>query len=245
MCLPSARETMEKKVEFHLISVDGNFSLENGAVMGSRKQIRTLERPELGTDASIKREVSRKAQQALQALIAEKLQTEDVIIGKKAGVCCGQPYALFKSNGEETMVNVSISHSENVFAICFSASRLVGIDLQSEIKAEGSSLQAFFSPEESRVLTMLAVEGGLSKSFAATLIWTIKEAFLKAVGVGFRSGFHGLSVVNIDWKQREMALYFSDQVSRFFDCDQKLTLYIAPGTFQMLTIAVINPSPSF
>ena len=233
---------MKKKVEFRLITVAGDFILENGAVMGSRKQINTLERPKLGVRASVLQEVSRKAQQDLEALIAENYRSEDVIIRKKAGVFYGQPYALFRNNGEKTMVNVSISHSENVFAVCFSASRLVGIDLQSEIKAEGSSFQAFFSPEESKVLTMLAIEDGFTLNKAATLIWTIKEAFLKAVGVGFRFGFNSLRVVDIDWKQGEMALLYSDQVSKFFDYDQELMLYIAPGTFPVLTIVAINPA---
>ena|SRR5690554_2296481 len=231
---------MEIKVAFHLISDEENFSLEDDAVKGTRKQIKILADPYPLMKEHVKREVSNEAQKALKELIAEKYQSSEIIICKKTGARYGQPCAMLEDNREKTLINVSVSHNKDAFAVCISKSRLVGIDLQSEIRATVSSLWAFFSSEERNVLNNSKAGAGFSLRKTATIIWTIKEAFLKAIGVGFRYGFNSLIVADIDWEQGEMVLHISNRISNFFNRGSKINLYISPGTSQVLTVAVIN-----
>jgi len=237
---------MEHKVRLKFISDQEIIQLESGKVTAYKMEIEKFEFTEYGLEACVKREVSKEARTLLKQIIVDKYQATNISIKKRRGIRFGQPYALLEKDGNKVLVNTSISHCENVIAVCSSENKLVGIDLQSKIKAEIGTLQVFLLPQERKILYKLAADTCASLEETATLIWTIKEALLKAVGIGFRYGFNSLMLRRIDWEKEEIDLLLSEKISGLFDQDEIINLYssylscLSSGNRHILTIAVMD-----
>ena len=92
---------------------------------------------------------------------------------------------------------ISISHSRDVVAICFSDDGAVGIDVQTPIKWDiPLKLDiAFTSCELDCIFSDYDPE---KRNEMFTLLWTIKEAVGKALGVGLMMGFHSIEVLPLE-----------------------------------------------
>lgn len=101
----------------------------------------------------------------------------------------------FMQNAE---VQFNISHSKD-FLICgVSLSGRVGVDIQEiySISSIDWIVNHYFSAEEERYLHAIQSEDIYQMHFFA--IWTAKEAFLKAVGLGIReSSFNQFSIIPV------------------------------------------------
>lgn len=85
----------------------------------------------------------------------------------------GKPY--LKGHPE---IHFSLSHSEKLALACFDEKE-VGCDLEALRPCKESIVASCFSEEEKRY-----VESSPNKDEAFTRVWTCKESFLKAIGVG-------------------------------------------------------------
>ncbi|MDF3036003.1 MAG: 4-phosphopantetheinyl transferase [Paucimonas sp.] len=98
----------------------------------------------------------------------------------------------------------NLSHSRDVLAIAICSAGEVGIDveqLDSNVIADMTSIaQDYFSSEEQRLLAAVPA-AQLAEEFFR--IWTLKEAVLKAAGVGL---FHPLSSLCVAQKAARHAL---------------------------------------
>lgn len=90
-----------------------------------------------------------------------------------------------------TPFHFNISHTSNSFLLCFSLNQEIGVDLErnlSDVKI-GELSEYAFSPDERNLLADLFDW----KSFLR--IWTLKEAYLKATGIGLIDALPSLHVV--------------------------------------------------
>lgn len=81
----------------------------------------------------------------------------------------------------------NLSHADGL-AVCAIACGPVGVDVEqisSSIPA-AEIAERFFTPEEAKSLVQLAAEDALQRFFE---LWTLKEAFSKALGCGITIGF--------------------------------------------------------
>ena len=87
----------------------------------------------------------------------------------------------------------NLSHTEKSFLIAFSTIQEIGIDLEYQIPRSSTIhelAEYAFSPNERNVLEKKTSE----KTFLE--IWTLKEAFLKATGIGLIDSLSSLHVVS-------------------------------------------------
>jgi phosphopantetheinyl transferase len=127
----------------------------------------------------------------LRLIISEKLNThpsEIMLIddGKSKPYIDGFP--LF----------FNISHTRNAFALAFCDTNEVGIDLE-EVNRElefKSIIRRFFSASE-RTYILESPDDSINRFF---LLWTRKEALLKAIGTGIISNLSQVEVVGNDEK---------------------------------------------
>ena len=100
----------------------------------------------------------------------------------------GKPYGFTRRGGPLPEFNVS--HSERLVA-CAVSPRAIGVDAEKVFAPDYAVLQRVCSPGEKRL-----VRGGafLSASAAFTLIWTLKESYLKALGTGLRDDLPGIDL---------------------------------------------------
>ena len=119
----------------------------------------------------------------------------------------GAPYALL--NGDPLPYPLSITHRAGLAAAAVTTSPGIGlgIDLEWVEERDASFYTDYFTPGESRVLTEVA-SGELAS--IGTLIWSAKEAMLKALGQGLRVDTRSVEVLRIGnisnqgWKELEL-----------------------------------------
>ncbi len=88
-------------------------------------------------------------------------------------------------------LSFSTSYTDTVMALAVSSTTLVGIDIE-EWTVDGSDMVAnYFSPEEHSEWTMLREEDRPESFYRA---WTLKEAYLKACGIGLSGSLSAISV---------------------------------------------------
>jgi 4'-phosphopantetheinyl transferase len=82
-------------------------------------------------------------------------------------------------------INFNISHSGNMLILGFGYFDHIGVDVQEEYSISNLEivLERFFSPEEQDYLYSLDPDLRQTQFFS---IWSAKEAYLKALGEGFR-----------------------------------------------------------
>lgn len=101
---------------------------------------------------------------------------------------------------------LSISHS-GPFAFCALAAESgfrFGVDLEKVEPRSGSFVRDFFTPEEQRLVDAVPVG---EQEIAVTLIWSLKESMLKALGMGLRLDTRQVEVLTVgelvpgDWRE--------------------------------------------
>lgn len=90
----------------------------------------------------------------------------------------------------------NISHSGNWVVIAFAASPL-GIDIEKIDPQDISIFQQFFSESEYKTLTELPAEDQLACFYD---LWTLKESYIKAIGVGLSKPLHSFSIQKMPHK---------------------------------------------
>lgn len=105
----------------------------------------------------------------------------------------GMPY--FQVKGERLQDSVTISHRDQ-FAFCgFSAQPgLIGADMELIEARDRVFVEDFFTSEEVRQVNSLSAP---LRDTYITLIWSVKEAMLKALGQGLRLDTRTVELVNL------------------------------------------------
>jgi len=88
---------------------------------------------------------------------------------------------------DERTLHFNLSHSGSYAAIGFSLTASIGIDLE-QVRRDRDALRLarrFFSPEESTAIGLASERHRLASFYR---LWTLKEAYLKACGLGIFSG---------------------------------------------------------
>lgn len=106
----------------------------------------------------------------------------------------GTPFAL--RQGRRQALSVSISRTFGWAAACVSPLP-VGIDIEhvAPHAADAALAAEFFAPEERAYLAQCPPANRAASFFQ---IWTLKEAYLKALGSGFRTALPSFSVAGAD-----------------------------------------------
>ena len=112
---------------------------------------------------------------ALRAILCERLQFEASEHGK--------PFALV--DGEAQRVSFNVSHSGAHGLVALAAEGRVGVDVEERAPRRDMELlvRSVLTPDEQARLAGL---GERDKMYAFYDLWTIKEALLKALGMGHR-----------------------------------------------------------
>lgn len=121
------------------------------------------------------------------------------------------PLTLLYSNYNKPILagssrDFSISHSGNWVVLAVSECGLIGIDIEEHIQMDFLSLsQLCYSLDEIRYLKSIPSKEGQKKAFFN--VWTMKEAYLKAIGKGLTSEITQISCVD-----EKDGLYFPKKV---------------------------------
>ena len=116
----------------------------------------------------------------------------------------------------------NLSHS-GIYAACALSRLPVGIDIQQLTEYKEAISRRFFTPEEQAQLVQAE-----EKDRAFTRLWTLKESYLKAKGLGLSGGLDSFSV------QFEDPIRCSDPAASFWHTE-------IPGYH--LAVCVLEPSP--
>ena len=126
--------------------------------------------------ARLRREDARRLSLGAALLLDRLLEDEglspagDFALGKE-----GKPYLP-----ERPDVHFSLSHSGEL-ALCALSASEIGCDVETPRRCELALAERFFHPEESALLFSLP-EGEQEAAFLR--LWTLKESYLKAIGLG-------------------------------------------------------------
>jgi 4'-phosphopantetheinyl transferase len=133
----------------------------------------------------------------------------------------GKPTLAYSS-----VLHFNLSHSEDVILLAFSRQTEVGIDVE-HVRAGPTFFEIadrFFTPRESSALRSLSPERSAEAFYQ---VWTRKEAYLKATGLGLTYGLERFEVsVPPDDPARILHI---DGDQRAADCWSLLELTPAPG----------------
>lgn len=114
---------------------------------------------------------------------------------------CGKPYLESPTTAEQVQFNISHSNGQVIIALC--DNRRVGVDIE-RIRPETDwqpVARHCFSPAEIDALRSFPPD---LRSAAFFRIWTCKEAFLKATGVGLAEPRPGIEVILIPDREPEL-----------------------------------------
>lgn len=127
-----------------------------------------------------------------EGVMVKELFGENVSLAHRES---GAPYLV--EQGEESGMNVSISHCEGLVAVAHSRDRKVGVDV--EVVSERAVRV------QNRVLSADEIRFAGSSVVLNTLAWTAKEALFKLIpetGVDFRADLH-LDLSSLDGTENE------------------------------------------
>lgn len=145
----------------------------------------------------------------------------------------GKPYV-----GDGAGIDVSISHCDGCVAIGLARGGRIGIDVESLEREHADYLtlaRQFYAPSEYEALRAAAAGQGAVRFVEA---WTLKEAYVKALGVGLGKSLDEC-VFTFD---AGAGLGFRDSAARgAHDGDWRFRLYAALGTYR-LAIATEAPA---
>ena len=117
---------------------------------------------------------------ALRALLCSKLECQNHVLGFGAAYY-GKPFAIVRGNPQSISFNVSHSNSHGLIA--FSLGGRLGVDVEDLVPRRNLEMlveSAFTSAERSDLNSAIGTE----KWRLFSRLWTIKEALIKATGMG-------------------------------------------------------------
>ena len=126
----------------------------------------------------------------LRLLLSQYLQILPAELELRQGEY-GKPFLAPGCN--EAVFDFNLSHSEGVMLCVISRHRQVGIDIE-YITADIDELELadrFFTPQEAALLKTLPAADRLEAFYT---LWTVKEAYLKAIGMGVANGLESFDV---------------------------------------------------
>lgn len=118
-----------------------------------------------------KREQFLYAEAACMYLIENELGIKNALLKGKVGT---KPYLP-----ENESVSISRSYSENYVLIGLDTNNIIGVDIEKEMEYN-SSVEKFSYTDEEK----LFIQNHDSKNKAFSMIWTLKESFIKCIGEG-------------------------------------------------------------
>ena len=135
-------------------------------------------------------------------------------------------------------VTFSLSHTKGLSVCAVTAVRLVGVDVESLRRANGSPEIAnrFFAPAE---VAFLGRFNGEQKRTQFLRLWTLKEAFVKACGLGLSLPLHSFAIEILPGQPPSVS--YSDG-SQYDKADWRF-LQIRLGRSYHLAIALSMPEP--
>ena len=136
--------------------------------------------------AAFRHEGARRLSLAVSLLLVRALSDEGLHAEKIALTEYGKPYLP-----ELPDFYFSLSHSGNM-ALCAVSSEPVGCDIELPRKFDPAIARRFFHPAEQDWLFSLAEE---EQSGAFFRLWTCKESFIKALGLGLSLGLDNFAVI--------------------------------------------------
>jgi len=116
---------------------------------------------------------------------ADVMPPQIAVINRENGTpnICGLPDGI--------PMNISVSYSQNTFLIACATEGRIGVDIENAIDPD-SNLSSLALSRQERVL-MDSQLFGFSRAQIMLLFWCLKEAILKAVGLGFSHGYQSIT----------------------------------------------------
>lgn len=153
----------------------------------------------------------------LRVAVADSLGGDPSQVRISRACACGAEHGRPRVEGDQ-QIALSLSHSANTAVVAVSSNGPVGVDLEAKAK-DYDSLAAISGVLSDRELKE-ALSAGMSTAYLLR-VWTLKEAVLKAAGVGLRvdprhviiSGVNRLSV-RVDSMPSSLGLPINDLVLR-------------------------------
>ena len=141
--------------------------------------LNSKEKKSLPSNGSVRFDSSLAGKVAIKKLLSNyyEINLKDIVIEK---TILGKPYIqeLHKFG-----VSISISHSGKYLAVAFNTQGEIGIDIEIRKTVEINNLLPVFSINE--ITYIRTCKSKLEKNDRFYSLWTLKEAYLKAIGKGF------------------------------------------------------------
>ncbi len=196
------------------LSLNGKFIIKeaDGKIIGTTCKIDSKENLQ---------NISKLVQKTIKNLTYENYKYNNTfnevnILKKTEELTKGQPFIEIKCADKIKFLHTSISHSNNFFAVGISERELIGIDIEAQRSFNTNTIKFFFAGKEFIVIKSIIENiNNCSLNEAALLLWTIKEAFLKAIGIGFKFGFSSIKILFLDLKTGKIVLSISHKIYKF------------------------------
>ena len=120
-----------------------------------------------------------------------------------------------KPHFADAPVSFNLSHSGH-WALCAMSSMEVGCDVEQPREDSMKLARRFFAPSETRALESLPTEAEQRLLFCR--LWTLKESFMKCVGMGFRLPLNAFSI-DTDSGVAQVAQHVDEGPYHFFEKD--------------------------
>lgn len=118
----------------------------------------------------------------LRHVLASRLGTEQIRMGRRPCPCCGAAHGRPFVASPETGLEVSLAHGAGVVAVALCLDGPVGVDVE-RVDAPLDGAEHRLHPVERRELDDVPAD---QRAGAFTRTWVRKEAYLKAIGTGLR-----------------------------------------------------------
>jgi 4'-phosphopantetheinyl transferase len=173
------------------------------------------------------------ARGALRVLVAGYLGTEPGAVPFAYGAH-GKP-GLVRNSGR-TDLQFNLSHSGDVALVAFCVGHSIGVDLEhAERGVDALALAGRYgSPQEQAMLRAIAPD---AQSYRFIELWTCKEAWLKAAGLGITAGLAG-----VDIEMRNGRPHVAGLPNGVGRADHWSLLRIDPGMGLVAAVALHDPA---
>jgi len=147
---------------------------------------------------------------------------KNINILNRIGEKSGKPY--FTINGVRNCDDISISYSGENIILAYGYECRIGVDVEGIINNTSYDyLHTIFTDRECKDINHST--GDMTIKEKITLKWCIKEAVLKAVGVGFAVGYKSIEVIFADGTDK-IVIYMDES---YIEPDRKIYLFYDIG----------------
>ena len=156
------------------------------------------------------------------------LQLKDISILNQEN---GQPFVNI--HGENREDSVSISYTADKLLIGYSEKHKIGVDIETSVSLESSFIDLVYSKSEKNTIERMF---GADNMKGALLIWCMKEAVLKDLGIGFSYGYQAIEFVMDEENQQ---WYIIDNKNLLGE-NRKVHIYYEISDIVCAVICVLN-----